>query len=109
MEANRLARGLAVGAEALPGGGVHFRVWAPRRRRVEVIFEGDGAPKPFTLEEEEGGYFSGLAEHAREGALYRFRLDGDEYLYPAPASRFQPEGPHKASRVVDPTTFEWTD
>src|SRR5918911_5028687 len=109
MEATKLARRLPVGAEALPGGGVHFRVWAPRRRRVEVIFEGEGAPKPFALEEGEGGYFSGLAERVRAGALYRFRLDGDDYLYPDPASRFQPEGPHRASRGVDPRAFRWTD
>ncbi|MCA1632037.1 MAG: malto-oligosyltrehalose trehalohydrolase, partial [Acidobacteria bacterium] len=109
MEATKLARRLPVGAEALPGGGVHFRVWAPRRRTVEVVFEGEDAPAPFALEEEEGGYFSGLAEGAGQGALYRFRLDGEEYLYPDPASRFQPEGPHKASRVVDPARFRWTD
>lgn len=109
MEATKLARRLPVGAEALPGGGVHFRVWAPRRRQVEVVFEGAHAPAPFALEEEEGGYFSGLAEGLTEGTLYRFRLDGDEYLYPDPASRFQPEGPHQASRVVDPARFRWTD
>jgi maltooligosyltrehalose trehalohydrolase len=109
MEATKLARRLPVGAEALPGGGVHFRVWAPRRRRVEVVFEGEGAPATLALEEEEGGYFSGLAEGAGDGALYRFRLDGDEHLYPDPASRFQPGGPHKASRVVDASRFRWTD
>jgi maltooligosyltrehalose trehalohydrolase len=109
MEATKLARRLPVGAEALPGGGVHFRVWAPRRGRVEVVFEGEGAPKTFALEEEEGGYFSGLAEGLKEGSLYRFRLDGGDYLYPDPASRFQPEGPHGHSCVVDPTKFNWTD
>lgn len=109
MEATKLARRLPVGAETLPGGGVHFRVWAPRRRRVEVVFEGERAPASLVLEAEEGGYFSGFAEGAGAGALYRFRLDGEEYLYPDPASRFQPDGPHKASRVVDPTTFRWTD
>jgi maltooligosyltrehalose trehalohydrolase len=109
MEATKLERRLPVGAEVLPGGGVHFRVWAPRRGRVKVVFEGEGTPGPLALEEEGGGYFSGLAEGLRAGALYRFRLDGDDYLYPDPASRFQPEGPHGASRVVDPATFRWTD
>jgi maltooligosyltrehalose trehalohydrolase len=109
MEANRLSRRLPVGAEVLPGGGVHFRVWAPRRRRVEVIIESDDAPSAFESEREEGGYFSARVESAGEGTLYRFRLDGDEYLYPDPASRFQPRGPHGPSRVVDPTPFRWTD
>jgi maltooligosyltrehalose trehalohydrolase len=121
MEATKLARRLPVGAEALPEGGVHFRVWAPRRKRVEVVFEsgdvvgegdnvkgGDARPA-FELEREEGGYFSALIEQAGAGTLYRFRLDGGDYLYPDPASRFQPQGPHGPSRVVDPNAFRWTD
>ncbi|MFO1533888.1 MAG: hypothetical protein ABR562_09420, partial [Thermoplasmatota archaeon] len=32
-----------MGAEVGPGGlGAHFRVWAPRRRRVEVVLEKGG-------------------------------------------------------------------
>jgi maltooligosyltrehalose trehalohydrolase len=103
-----LSRRLPVGAEVLPQGGTHFRVWAPKRKRVEVVFEGDGQ-KTFELEREENGYFSGLAEGAGDGALYRFKLDEDDYLYPDPVSRFQPEGPHGPSRVVDPSKFRWTD
>src|SRR5919107_1486714 len=109
MQATKLARRLPVGAEVLPGGGVHFRVWAPGRSRVEVVLEGAGDGAAFRLEPEEDGYFSALVERAGEGALYRFRLDGDEYLYPDPASRFQPLGPHGPSRVVDASSFEWTD
>src|SRR5262249_16837781 len=41
---------------------------------------------------------------------YRFRLDGfDADSYPDPASRFQPEGPHGSSEIVDPSTFAWND
>jgi maltooligosyltrehalose trehalohydrolase len=109
MGATRLARRLPVGAEVLPGGGVHFRVWAPRRRGVEAVFEGEAATAALALEAEEGGYFSGLARGASEGALYRFRLDGGQHLYPDPASRFQPVGPHGPSRVVDPAGFRWAD
>ena len=109
MSVTKVARRLPVGAEALPhGGGVHFRVWAPRRARVELVLEGE-RDSSFDLEREEGGYFSALVESAREGSLYRFRLDGEEYLYPDPASRFQPRGPHGPSRVVDPTVFRWAD
>src|SRR5437763_8433278 len=119
------ARRLPVGAEVLPGGGTHFRVWAPRRARVEIVVESDGSRAAlefdsqraleldsrhaFELEAEGGGYFSALAPGLGDGTLYRFRLDGDDYLYPDPASRFQPEGPHGPSRVVDPTKIRGTD
>jgi maltooligosyltrehalose trehalohydrolase len=36
-------------------------------------------------------------------------LDGSDALYPDPASRFQPEGPHGPSEVIDPAAFAWTD
>ena len=101
-------RRLPIGAEVLPGGGVCFRVWAPRRRRVEVVFEGGPVLPALELAPEAGGYFSGEAPDARAGALYRFRLDG-EGPFPDPASRFQPEGPHGPSEVIDPATFRWSD
>ncbi len=99
-------RRLPVGAEVVPQG-IHFRVWAPKRWRVEVVFEDAGRP-PFLLDPEKDGYFSGLAEGLQAPTLYRFRLDGGD-AFPDPASRFQPEGPHGPSRVIDPSTFEWTD
>jgi len=98
-----ITRRLPIGAEPTSGG-VHFRVWAPKRRRIEV--EADGA---FTeLERDEHGYFAGLVSGLSAGRRYKFRLDG-ERSFPDPASRFQPEGPHGPSQVVDPSTFGWTD
>ena len=93
-----------MGAEVLAGRGVHFRVWAPPAARVEVVLEaGPGSGGAVPLRPEEGGYFCG-ARRGRGGAgtRYRFRLDDDDTLYPDPASRFQPEGPHGPSEVVDP-------
>ncbi|HXJ77069.1 MAG TPA: malto-oligosyltrehalose trehalohydrolase [Candidatus Methylomirabilis sp.] len=100
---------MPVGAELLPDTRVHVRVWAPRCRRVAVVVERDGSQHSVELAAEDGGYFSGIAERAGAGSLYRFRLDDDEPLYPDPASRFQPAGPHGPSRVVDPSRFPWTD
>ena len=88
-------RRLPVGAEVVPGG-VHFRVWAPIRKTVEVRVEG-------------GGYFSALVPDIGAGARYKFRLDGHTNTHPDLASRFQPEGPHGTSQVVDPSNFPWTD
>ena len=97
-------RRLPIGAEVADGG-VHFRVWAPIRKIVEVALDG-GETVP--LEAEDAGYFSGLVPQARAGSRYKYKLDRDE-LCPDPASRFQPEGPHGPSEVVDATAFSWND
>jgi maltooligosyltrehalose trehalohydrolase len=102
-------RHLPVGAEIVRadaggGSGAHFRVWAPRRKRVEIVLEDDGVE----LSEEPGGYFSGRVSSAHPGSRYRVRLDGRD-AFPDPASRYQPDGPHGASQVVDPSRFRWTD
>ncbi len=104
-----VSRRMHVGAEILPQGGVHFRVWAPRRRTVEVVIEDNATPQAFELQPEADGYFSGLVTGAGAGTRYRFRLDGGEKLFPDPASRFQPEGPHGPSQVVEPNQFQWND
>src|SRR4051812_40394326 len=88
----------AVGAE-LVDGGVHFRVWAPAHQSVRVIVDGS---RERELDREKDGYFSGLITDARAGTRYRFRMDNDRESFPDPASRFQPDGPHGDSVVVDP-------
>jgi maltooligosyltrehalose trehalohydrolase len=109
MSSSGSQRRLPAGAE-LVSGGVEFRVWAPKRSKVEVVFEGDDhAPDPVTLEKDGGGYFRGVARLAKAGSRYRFRLDGTERLLPDPASRSQPEGPHGPSEVVDAGAYPWRD
>ena len=88
----------------LPEGGTQFRVWAPVCEKVAVQTEEGEVP----LIAEANGYFSGILETAKAGTRYRFRLDGKE-AYPDPASRYQPEGPHGPSQVVDPNTYVWKD
>jgi maltooligosyltrehalose trehalohydrolase len=101
-------RRLPVGAEPVAGG-THFRVWAPRRQRVEVVLEGDqGDGRAVALDPEGQGYFSGLLPGVGAGSLYRYRLDGDG-PYPDPASRYQPDGPHGSSQVIDPDAVRWSD
>lgn len=98
-------RRLPVGAEPRPDG-VHFRVWAPRAKIVHVEIEGKA--ERHSLSAEEHGYHSGLVKNCGPGIRYRFRLDG-RGPFPDPASRFQPEGPHGPSEVVDSSSFPWTD
>jgi maltooligosyltrehalose trehalohydrolase len=112
--ATAVKRRLPVGAEVIPGDGAHFRVWAPLRRQVEVVLEDVFKPDHhdsgvLQLASEENGYFSGTIPAATAGTLYRYRLDGGQELFPDPASRFQPLGPHGPSQVIDPSRFIWSD
>ncbi len=124
-------RRLPVGAELAPGGGVHFRVWAPDRKLVRVLMEGSPphlervgpppeteplrAPAParagriIELERDDEGYFAGIDMEASAGSCYRFLLDDDPQPYPDPASRWQPRGPHGESCVVEPAAYRWRD
>jgi maltooligosyltrehalose trehalohydrolase len=112
MALSRNTRRYPIGAEILDGDRTHFRVWAPKARRVDVALEAsadDDAPRSFhILEPEAQGYFSGFVA-AQAGAFYRFRLDEAMRFHPDPASRFQPQGPHRSSCVVDPSRFQWSD
>ena len=101
-----------IGAEPIGEELTHFRVWAPKARRVDVVLESspeNEAERTFhPLAAESGGYFSG-AISAGAGAFYRFRVNEAEAFHPDPASRFQPQGPHRSSCVVDPARFRWND
>jgi maltooligosyltrehalose trehalohydrolase len=109
-EAGRVLRRHPIGAELIGPNQTHFRVWAPKARRVDVVLEDSGTKNSRqrfqSLEAEKDGYFSGAA-NAGAGALYRFRVNNN--FYPDPASRFQPDGPHGPSCIVDSAQFRWTD
>jgi maltooligosyltrehalose trehalohydrolase len=102
-------RRLPIGAEVFGLDGVHFRVWAPKRKRVWVVLEPGSDRAAAPLEPEPGGYFSRLSPAASPGMRYRFSFDGGASLFPDPASRFQPDGPHGPSQIVDPASFAWSD
>jgi maltooligosyltrehalose trehalohydrolase len=107
--ADNVKRFLPVGAEVQPGGGVHFRVWAPASptAAVELIGAPGRPERIIPLQAEKDGYFSGLIPDLSPGVLYKFRLASGSY--PDPASRYQPDGPHGPSQVVSAAGFAWTD
>jgi maltooligosyltrehalose trehalohydrolase len=86
-------------------GTARFRVWAPEASRVDVVFA-DGDCKPFALSREEGGYFSGAT--STSARLYKYSVDAASPR-PDPCSRYQPQGVHGPSMLVDPDAFAWTD
>ena len=95
---------------ANPGndGCTHFRVWAPKARTVAVQVTSGDAAGTFLLPAEEQGYFSGAIPGVAHGDRYFYLLDGTA-PHPDPVSRFQPDGVHGASQVVDPGLFDWQD
>ena len=88
-----------------------FRLWAPLPERVELVFPDvdDAAVYPMTPERD--GYLLSPAVPAPAGTRYAFYLDGKrDKAYPDPASRYQPEGVHGPSEVIDlapPATEGW--
>jgi maltooligosyltrehalose trehalohydrolase len=117
----RGARAFRTLGSVYDGGATDFRVWAPECTSVElVVFPGaaplrgtvgdavnpDGSIRPLTRDG--GGYWAGRFSDIAPGTRYKLRLDGDgARTFPDPASRFQPEGVHGPSEVVDAGRFSW--
>jgi maltooligosyltrehalose trehalohydrolase len=96
-----------LGATALDGGLVEFRVWALDRDEVRVRIADDG-------EREHALTHAGHGVHearvpARAGEDYAYVLEHGAAPLPDPATRHQPAGLRGPSRVLDPRAFAWTD
>jgi maltooligosyltrehalose trehalohydrolase len=87
--------------------GVRFRVWAPEAKTLRVIFDAPG-PEAVSLQKFADGTFGALVTDAKAGDRYRYEIAGGR-PFPDPASRFQPEGVHGPSEILDPHRFAWTD
>jgi maltooligosyltrehalose trehalohydrolase len=91
---------------SVSGGGVRFRVWAPKASSVSLVIMGDKEPYP--MNPEDRGYFSTFIQSLEPGRRYCFLLNEDRPR-PDPVSRSQPEGVHGPSEVVDAFKFKWED
>ena len=95
-----------IGPHRLPDGSWEFLLWAPLARSVRLQLRSDD--ELIELEPLPKGYFRANVAELNEGAQYLYRLD-DKRALPDPASRFQPEGVHGPSQIVDTASFQWTD
>lgn len=95
-----------LGATYLGEGRCSFCVWAPSAEAVIVHVV---SPKQQLVPLKKGsrGYHQAVLSDVSPGALYYYQLD-DKKERPDPASRFQPDGVHGPSQVVD-SHFIWDD
>ncbi|MFP4075721.1 MAG: alpha-amylase family glycosyl hydrolase, partial [Halochromatium sp.] len=99
------------GTEIAADGSVHFRLWAPAARHVELLWSaGTGPParslKSLKMRPCEDGWHRLTLTEARAGDRYRYRIDGG-LAVPDPAARFQPDDVHGPSQLIDPLAFDW--
>jgi maltooligosyltrehalose trehalohydrolase len=98
-------RDQTLGAVISSGTTCRFRVWAPTPASVNVRLLRPNRLVP--MHETERGYHETTIEGVAPGDLYFYQLGPDQQR-PDPASRFQPEGVHGPSQVID-SNFPWND
>jgi len=79
-------------------------VWAPLAEQVELHLVSP-REEMVPLKRGERGYASAVVDGVEPGSRYFYRLRGQQD-FPDPASRFQPQGVHGPSQVVQPG-FSW--
>jgi maltooligosyltrehalose trehalohydrolase len=96
-----------LGANRLPDGNWEFLLWAPNAREPKVHLL-CGSKAFLDMEPLERGYHRTVVGNLDPNSRYLYRLDDGREL-PDPASRFQPEGVHAPSQLVNTKAFRWTD
>src|SRR5690242_2383851 len=81
-----------------------FTVWAPTKKSVELLLNGETV---HPMKKDLRGCWSTTLENIEPGSLYFFQIEKGKPL-PDPASRRQPHGVHGPSAVTT-IAFEWTD
>ncbi|HWN39192.1 MAG TPA: malto-oligosyltrehalose trehalohydrolase [Gammaproteobacteria bacterium] len=90
---------------SLTSAGARFAIWAPSVAGAEVVVDGRRVP----MQRDARGFFHCFDDRAAPGSRYAFRFAGVEIAVPDPASRFNPDGVHEPSELVDANAYEWRD
>jgi maltooligosyltrehalose trehalohydrolase len=94
------------GAQICAAGQVRFRLWAPAAQSVELLL--GEAREGLPMQAHPAGWFQLETGAARAGTLYRYRINGTQEVAD-PAARFNPQGVHGPSEVIDPYAYAWPD
>jgi len=90
---------------ALTPDGARFAIWAPSAEGAEVDVDGRRVP----MQRGAQGFFHCFDTQAGPGSRYAFRFAGGDLAVPDPASRFNPDGVHGPSEIVDASAYAWRD
>lgn len=94
-----------VGTSRLSDGSWEFLLWAPNSRSAFVRLS--SADDVIAMDPLPCGYHRAVVKNLPAATRYFYRLDDRDL--PDPASRFQPEGVHGPSEIVDTSAFHWSD
>ena len=94
--------------------GCEFTVWAPLLEKVavEVVDSQGEATTTIPMDKDDRGYWHVNAPELPAGTRYRYQIEAEEgnvESWPDPASRYQPEGVHGPSEVIDHSEYQWRD
>jgi len=89
--------------------GVRFRLCAPGANRLRLLLRRRGRPEQAVeVHAAASGVWETTVEDATAGDRYAYAVNDGEPR-PDPASRFQPDGVHGWSEVIDPSAYGWGD
>jgi maltooligosyltrehalose trehalohydrolase len=86
---------------------VEFRVWAPNVTNLAVRILG-AIPQTIPMTRTPDSQFVATVPNVTEEMDYFYVLEGERER-PDPVSRWQPQGVHGPSRIVNPKSFGWSD
>lgn len=95
-----------IGVKRDKSGMASVSLWAPDAEEVAINMTSKNLKLP--LEKSDFGYWKLHTNEIEVGDAYKFVLNNEKEL-PDPASRYQPEGVHGHSEVVDLEGFSWSD
>jgi maltooligosyltrehalose trehalohydrolase len=87
--------------------GAHFGLWSPKATEIFLTLKSGETESRHMMTRDGSGVFETTIE-AAAGDRYAFEVDGNG-PFPDPRSRFQPDGVHGFSEIVDSSTFSWSD
>ncbi len=98
---------MKIGADYHGLGKCEFTVWAPLLKEVSVQIVSP-QKRIIPMEKDDEGYWKVTASDIELGTLYFYKLEGN-IERPDPASKFQPQGVHGPSQIIDSGAFAWND